>query len=56
MTSFLQNNSDDFKTRVGKLEKQLREKEDRENKFKQLALKAKKDAAEAKTKVCFLYL
>ncbi len=39
--------------RVAEYEKQLKEKEDRENKFKQLALKAKKESGEIKTKVSY---
>jgi len=42
------------KVDVERLERQLKEHEDRENKLKQLALKAKKELAELRNKVCCL--
>jgi len=44
------------KADVESLERQLKEREDRENKLKQLALKAKKEASELRSKVCYLAL
>ena len=45
-----------IKVDVENLERQLKEREDRENKLKQLALKAKKESAELRNKVCCLAL
>jgi len=42
------------KADVESLERQLKEREDRENKLKQLTLKAKKESAELRNKVCYL--
>lgn len=41
---------------VESLQQQLKEREDRENKLKQLALKAKKESADLRNKVCSLVL
>jgi len=41
---------------VESLQQQLKEREDRENKLKQLALKAKKESAELRNKVSSLVL
>jgi len=40
-----------LKVHVESLQQQLKEREDRENKLKQLALKAKKESAELRNKV-----
>jgi len=45
-----------LKVDVESLQQQLKEREDRENKLKQLALKAKKETAELRCKVCYLAL
>ena len=47
---------DVVKVDVESLRQQLKEREDRENKLKQLALKAKKESAELRNKVCYLVL
>jgi len=44
-------NYDRVKIDVESLQRQLKEREDRENKLKQVALKAKKESAELKNKV-----
>jgi len=43
----------DKKVDVESLQRQLKEREDRENKLKQLALKAKKEATELRNKVWY---
>jgi len=45
-----------MKVDVESLQRQLKEREDRENKLKQLALKAKKESTELRSKVCCLVL
>jgi len=37
---------------IENLQQQLKDREERENKLKQLALKAKKESAELRSKVC----
>ena len=44
----------DLALKMADLEKQLKEKEDRESKFKQLTLKSKKEATECKNKVKYV--
>ena len=51
MYNFYQNLAGISSSKLEELQKQLKDKESRENKFKQLALKAKKDASDTKTKV-----
>jgi len=48
---WLQGVDDFLKADVESLQRQLKEREDRENKLKQLTLKAKKESAELRNKV-----
>jgi len=53
---WLQGVDDFLKADVESLQRQLKEREDRENKLKQLTLKAKKESAELRNKVWYLTL